>query len=116
MVRWEAVITSIMGAALGTALVLGAAWFPVAALPDTSMTCTIPFSTSVPPSSPTHYSAGPPRCYLHAVRRASTSFEPSPAVEDRPRSDESSDRAAGSRWPTVLVETWTARPACHRDR
>jgi putative ABC transport system permease protein len=43
MVRWEAVITSIIGAARGTALVLGVAWFAIAALPDTSMTDTIPF-------------------------------------------------------------------------
>jgi putative ABC transport system permease protein len=42
MVRWEAVITSIMGAALGTALGLGAAWIAVVALPDTSMTFAIP--------------------------------------------------------------------------
>jgi putative ABC transport system permease protein len=43
MVRWEAVITSVMGAALGTALGLGAAWIAVDALPDTSMTYTIPY-------------------------------------------------------------------------
>jgi putative ABC transport system permease protein len=43
MVRWEAVITSVMGAALGTALGLGAAWVAVEALPDTSMTYTLPY-------------------------------------------------------------------------
>ena len=43
MVRWEAVITSVMGAALGTALGLGAGWVAVEALPDTSMTYTIPY-------------------------------------------------------------------------
>jgi putative ABC transport system permease protein len=43
MVRWEAVLTSVMGAALGTALGLGSAWIAVAALPDTFMTYTIPF-------------------------------------------------------------------------
>jgi putative ABC transport system permease protein len=43
MVRWEAVITSVMGATLGTALGLGAAWVAVEALPDTSMTYTIPY-------------------------------------------------------------------------
>jgi putative ABC transport system permease protein len=42
IVRWEAVITSIMGAALGTALGLGTAWVAVAAMPATSMTYTIP--------------------------------------------------------------------------
>jgi putative ABC transport system permease protein len=43
VVRWEAVITSVMGAALGTALGLGTAWIAVAAMPATSMTYTIPF-------------------------------------------------------------------------
>jgi putative ABC transport system permease protein len=43
MIRWEAAITSVMGAALGTALGLGAAWIAVEALPATSMTYTIPF-------------------------------------------------------------------------
>jgi putative ABC transport system permease protein len=42
MIRWEAAITSVMGAALGTALGLGAAWIAVEALPATSMTYTIP--------------------------------------------------------------------------
>jgi putative ABC transport system permease protein len=43
MVRWEAVITSVMGAALGTALGLAAAWVAVEAMPDTSMTYTLPY-------------------------------------------------------------------------
>ena len=43
MVRWEAVITSVMGAALGTALGLAAAWIAVEAMPDTSMTYTLPY-------------------------------------------------------------------------
>lgn len=43
MVRWEAVITSVVGAVLGTALGLGAGWVAVEALPDTSMTYTIPY-------------------------------------------------------------------------
>jgi putative ABC transport system permease protein len=43
IIRWEAVITSIMGAALGTALGLGAALLAVEALPDASMTYTIPY-------------------------------------------------------------------------
>jgi putative ABC transport system permease protein len=42
IVRWEAVITSIMGAALGTALGLGTAWVAVAAMPAASMNYTIP--------------------------------------------------------------------------
>jgi putative ABC transport system permease protein len=43
IVRWEALITSVMGAALGTALGLGTARIAVAAMPATSMTYTIPF-------------------------------------------------------------------------
>ncbi len=43
MVRWEAVITSVMGAVLGTGLGLAAAWIAVEAMPDTSMTYTIPY-------------------------------------------------------------------------
>jgi putative ABC transport system permease protein len=43
MVRWEAVITSVMASALGTALGLAAAWVAVEALPDTSMTYTVPY-------------------------------------------------------------------------
>jgi putative ABC transport system permease protein len=43
MVRWEAVLTSVLGVALGTGSGLGSAWIAVNALPDTSMTYTIPF-------------------------------------------------------------------------
>lgn len=42
MIRWEAAVTSLLGAVLGTTLGLVAAWITVTVLPETAMTYTVP--------------------------------------------------------------------------